>query len=212
MRPTLALLGFLSVLSTGCGFVLSKAPPTGHEQMQSFTCTESDAGPILDVVWASLNVLGAVAAASNPSEIENANEVVAVGLAWGIFSSFSAGSGFNKSKRCRRALQQLALRQGQANPTGQILPTDVPSVQAVLVSPAEDTLVVGERHQLVATAHSSSGTAIPNREFKWSSSNDAIASVSNAGLITAQSVGTVVIAANTGNVVGTARIVVIASR
>lgn len=214
MKPKLVLLGFLSLLLSGCGFVFSKAPPTGHEQMESFTCTESDAGPILDVVWASLNVLGAATAASDPSAYENSGQIVAVGLAWGIFSSFSAASGFNKSKQCRRALQQLALRQSQrqANPTGQILPTDLPSVQAVLVSPSEDTLVVGERHQLVATAHGSSGTVIANREFKWSSSNDAIASVSSAGLITAQAVGTVVIAANTGNVVGTARIVVIASR
>jgi len=46
----------------------------------------------------------------------------------------------------------------------------------------------------------------------WSSSNDAIASVSNAGLVTAHAAGAVVIAANTGNVVGTARLVVTAPR
>jgi uncharacterized protein YjdB len=214
MKPKLIVLGFLSLLSTGCGFVFTHAPPTGHEQMESFTCTESDAGPILDVVWASLNVLGAAAAASDPNAYENSGQIVTVGLAWGVFSSLSAASGFKKSKQCRRALQQLVQRQAQRqpSPTGQILPTDVPSVQAVLVNPSEDTLVVGERHQLVATAHSSSGTAIPDREFKWSSSNDAIASVSNAGLVTAHAAGTVTIAANTGNVVGTARIVVTASR
>ena len=46
--------------------------------------------------------------------------------------------------------------------------------------------------------------------FVWSSSNDAIASVNNAGLVTAHATGAVVIAANTDNVVGTANIVVAA--
>jgi hypothetical protein len=36
--------------------------------------------------------------------------------------------------------------------------------------------------------------------------------VSNAGLVTANAPGMVVIAANTGNVVGTARLVVVAAR
>jgi len=214
MKPTLVLLGLLPLLLPGCGFVFSQGPPTGHEQMESFTCTESNAGPILDIVWASLNVLGALGAASDPSAYENSGEIVAVGLGWGVFSSFSAASGFNKSKQCKLALRQLAERQAQrrANPSGLSLPTEVPSVQAVMVTPPEDTLAVGERVQLVASAHSSSGMVVPNRDFMWSSSNDAIASVSNAGLVTAHAAGAVVIAANTGNVVGTARLVVTAPR
>jgi len=214
MKPKLILLGLWPLLLTGCGFVFSKGPPTGHEQMESFTCTESNAGPILDIVWAGLNVLGAATVASDPTMYDNPDQIVVGGLAWGVFSSFSAASGFNKSKQCRRALQQLAERNAQrhANPTGLVLPTDATSVQAVVVSPSEDTVAVGQRRQLLASAHSSSGTVIPNREFMWSSSNDAIASVSNAGLVTAHAAGTVVIAANTGNVVGTARIVVTAPR
>ncbi len=210
MKPKLIVLSLSSLLLAGCGFVISQGPPTGHEQLDAFSCTESNAGPTLDIVWASLNVLGAVAAASDPSAYDNSGQIVAVGLAWGVFSSFSAASGFNKSKRCRAALLELAARQAQrrANPSGLTLPTEVPSVQAVMVTPPEDTLAVGERVQLVASAHSSSGIVVPNRDFMWSSSNDAIASVSNAGLVTARAAGTAVIAANTGNVVGTARIMV----
>jgi len=210
LKPKLIVLSLSSLLLAGCGFVISQGPPTGHEQLDAFSCTESNAGPTLDIVWASLNVLGAVAAASDPSAYDNSGQIVAVGLAWGVFSSFSAASGFNKSKRCRAALLELAARQAQrrANPSGLTLPTEVPSVQAVMVTPPEDTLAVGERVQLVASAHSSSGIVVPNRDFMWSSSNDAIASVSNAGLVTARAAGTAVIAANTGNVVGTARIMV----
>ena len=209
MRPRIVLLGLVPLLLSGCGFVFSHGPPTGHEQMESFTCTESNAGPTLDIVWASLNVLGAVAAAADPSAYDNSGEIVVVGIGWGVFSSFSAASGFNKSKQCRHALQQLAERNAQRR-AGVAGSVDLPS--AVVVSPSDDTLAVGGQRQLVANAHSSSGTVIPNRDFMWSSSNDAIASVSNAGLVTAHAVGTVVIAANTGNVVGTARIVVTAQR
>lgn len=209
MRPRIFLLGLVPLLLSGCGFVFSHGPPTGHEQMESFTCTESNAGPTLDIVWASLNVLGAVAAAADPSAYDNSGEIVVVGIGWGVFSSFSAASGFNKSKQCRHALQQLAERNAQRR-AGVAGSVDLPS--AVVVSPSDDTLAVGGQRQLVANAHSSSGTVIPNRDFMWSSSNDAIASVSNAGLVTAHAVGTVVIAANTGNVVGTARIVVTAQR
>ena len=208
------VVGFLALGASACGFVFSKGPPTGHEQMEAFTCTESDAAPILDLVWAGLNVLGAVAAASDPDAYVNPDQIVAVGLGWGVLSSFSAASGFSKSKQCRRALQLLAARHGppRGAPAPAVAPFDVPLVQAVVVTPSADTLAVGERVQLVATAHSSSGTLVPNREFAWSSSNDAIASVSNAGLVTAHAAGAVVIAANTGNVIGTARILVAAPR
>jgi hypothetical protein len=213
MKPKLLLLGLLALLQAGCGFVFTKGPPTGHEQMLAFSCTESDAGPILDIVWAGLNVLGALTVASDPSSYEDPTAIEVSGVAWGVFSSFSAASGFKKAKQCRAALQQLAERNAQrASQAGVALPTDLPSVAVVVVSPADDSVRVGEQRQLVATAQNSSGTLIPNREFRWSSSNDAVASVNNAGLVSAHAAGTVVIAANTGNVVGTARIVVTAPR
>ncbi len=212
MKPKLILLGLLSLLQTGCGFVFSKGPPAGHEQMLAFSCTESDAGPILDIIWGGLNVLGALTVASDPSSYDNPGQVEVVGVAWGVFSSFSAASGFNKSKQCRRALQQLAERNAQRANPALALPADLSSFAVVVVSPSDDSVRVGEQRQLVATAQNSSGTPIPNREFRWSSSNDAVASVSNAGLVTAHAAGTVVIAANSGNVVGTARIVVTAPR
>jgi len=205
MKHAVLVVAFLSLVLSGCGFVLTKGPPTGHEQMTGFTCTESDAGPILDVVWAALNVLSAAVVASDPDAFVNSDLNVVLGLAWGAFSTFSAASGFSKSKQCRRALLLLAQRQG-------LVPVDVALVHAVVVTPSADTLAVGERVQLVATAHSSSGTVVPNREFAWSSSNDAIASVSNAGLVTAHAAGAVVIAASTGNATGTASVLVAGTR
>ena len=65
MKPRLAL-ALLPLFVSGCGFLISQGPPTGHEQMPAFSCTESTTGPTLDLVWAGLNVLGAVAASADP--------------------------------------------------------------------------------------------------------------------------------------------------
>jgi len=209
MKPNLILLGLSSLLFTGCGLLLTNGPPTGHEQMDSFTCTEHDAGPILDAFGAGITVLAAASAVVEPDWHDNSGRIVTVGLAWGVVSGFSAANGFKKAKRCRAAYRQLAIRHGQ-HPSD--LPPEGPYVQAVVVSPADTRMAVGEQRQLSAMAHASSGALMPDQPFLWSSSNEAIASVSNTGLVTAHAAGTVVIAANAGNVVGMARIVVTAPR
>jgi hypothetical protein len=199
----------LLIVASGCGFLFTHGPPTGHEQLEYIPCTESDAGPILDVVWGGLNLLGAAAIASSPDDYENPGVGTASGVAWGVFSAFSAASGFKKASACKNA--RIALAQRQAG-RGMAPLTDSAMVISVVVSPATDTLVVGAQLQLVAAAHTSSGATVPGRMFTWSSSNDAIASVSNAGLVTAHARGAVVIAANTNNVVGTATVTVTGGR
>ena len=203
-----ALAGCLVASTTACGFIFSHGPPDGHEQMSSFNCTEGNAGPILDIVWGGLNVIGALAAASDPSAYENSDQIVVVGLSWGVVSGTAAAVGFNKSKKCRVAKKQLAERQAQGQVPSQT-PADAGPPVAVVVNPPNDTLHVGERVQLVATAHNSSGLPVANSAFFWTSSNDAVASVNEAGLVTANASGTVTIAARTGTIVGTARVVVL---
>jgi len=208
MKAKLAACVLFLPLSAGaCGFIFSHAPPEGHEQLQYFSCTETNTGPILDIVWGGLNVLGAIGVAADPSAFDAPGPTVASGLAWGVLSGAAAGVGFNKSRRCRDAKQQLAARQAQML-QGISMRVDQPPVEAVVVNPPADTLVIDERTQLAASAHTSGGTVIPGKPFSWSSSNDAIASVSAAGLVTAYAPGAVVIAARTDNVVGTATIVV----
>ena len=214
----LALVCFALATTAGCGFIFSKAPPVGHERMDYFTCTESNTGPILDIVWGGLNVLGALSIAADPDAFEaewgyDASTQVVIGLGWGVVSSFAAASGFSKSKQCREAKLLLAQRQAQSRSAAATAPPVAASaVQSVMLTPQADTLAVGATLQLVATAFHSSGVVIPDRTFTWSSSNDAVASVSNAGLVTANAPGSVVIAANTGNVVGTARLTVVEVR
>lgn len=197
----------LLTAASGCGFLFVHGPPTGHEQLEYIPCTESDAGPVLDIVWGSLNVLGAIIIAGSPEEYDNPDVAVASGLAWGAISAVSAPTGFKKVSACKNARQALAQRQAARGAVPMVVPDSV-AVIAVVITPAGDTLAVGAQRQLVATAHNSSGATVSGRMFTWSSSNDAIASVSNAGLVSAHAPGSVVIAANTNNVVGTATLVI----
>jgi hypothetical protein len=211
------MVTILLASSTGCGFIFTNGPPAGHEQMVGFSCTESNTGPVLDAVWASINLAGALVAASQ-SEADyydygyTRGSVIAVGLTWAALSGSAAAVGFGKTSKCRSAKQAMFARLQQANAAQSTPVTPRLGIdtlpQGVTLSPARDTLRVGEQLQLVATAHTSSGAPLPFKRFRWSSSNDAIASVSSAGLVTAHAQGQVVIAANADNVVGTATIVV----
>jgi hypothetical protein len=209
-RPrAFALPIVLICLSTSaCGFILVNAPPTGHEQMASFNCTESNAGPVLDIVWGGLNVLGALAASSDPDAYANPDQIVGVGLAWGVLSGASAAVGFGKTSRCREARRSLLARQGVGAVSPSLAQPAVVIPVAVVVTPPTGTLRVGERLQFLSAAYSSSGATIPNASFAWSSSNDAIASVNAAGLVAATAPGTVIIAARSGTIVGTASLTV----
>jgi hypothetical protein len=112
-----ALLALLPLATGGCGFILVHGPPQGHEQMVYISCTESDAGPIVDGIWAGLNLFGAIYAASLSEEDfftpAERNAYVASGIVWTGFSSAAAVVGLNKTKKCRAAKEQLARRQAE---------------------------------------------------------------------------------------------------
>ena len=175
--------------------------------MGAFYCTESDVGPALDIVWGGLNLLGALAIASDPDAYVEPTTGIVVGLSWGVISGAAAAVGFGRSKRCREAKMLLAQRQAQSVARPAAPPAEM-AIASVVVDSPRDTIEVGEQVQLVATAYHSSGVSVPTG-FRWSSSNDAIAAVSVAGLVSATAPGTVVIAANGSNVVGTTTLVVV---
>jgi hypothetical protein len=178
--------------------------------MNHFTCTETKVGPVIDLIWAALNVTGAAIAISDEA-VEDRDQVIAVGLGWGLVSGAAAFVGLDKTAKCRKAKRLLVQRQMRMTPISQA----TENVAGVNVTPSQAALSPGDEIQLLASAHGSSGATIPNKVFIWSSSNDAIASVSPAGLVTAHAEGTVAIAARTdsgpGSVVGITRISVLGS-
>jgi uncharacterized protein YjdB len=88
-----------------------------------------------------------------------------------------------------------------------VVPVPVASVQ---VTPAVDTVVVGQTTQLTASPRDSIGTPLPDRALGWTSSNGAVATVSAAGLVVGAQAGTVTMTATSEGKSGTARIVVLA--
>ena len=93
--------------------------------------------------------------------------------------------------------------------TASITVTPVP-VATVTVSPASQTLQTGGAVQLTATPRDASGNPLSGRTITWASANQAVATVSATGLVTAQAVGTATITATSEGKSGTAAITVVA--
>ncbi|HEX2080529.1 MAG TPA: Ig-like domain-containing protein [Longimicrobium sp.] len=81
-------------------------------------------------------------------------------------------------------------------------------VAAVEVTAPAPTMTVGARMQLTATARSGSGAALPGVTLAWASSNEAIATVSFSGEVTASAPGQAVIRATGGGRTGETTITV----
>ena len=70
-----------------------------------------------------------------------------------------------------------------------------PTVASVVVTLAASSLQVGQTTQATAVARDGSGAAISGASITWSSSNTAVATVSNSGLVTAVAAGSASITA-----------------
>ena len=95
-----ALLGVLlplSLLSSGCSFLVVHGPPTGHEAMSTFSCTESRGAPIIDIALGAFWVWFFHADGSNDPLLP-------------VTHGISAAYGFKKVSDCRRAQSAAARR------------------------------------------------------------------------------------------------------
>ncbi|HEX5871789.1 MAG TPA: Ig-like domain-containing protein, partial [Longimicrobium sp.] len=82
----------------------------------------------------------------------------------------------------------------QKSATALVRVTLEPPAAVQIVAPAE-MMLVGVTMQLAAVARNAAGAAIPDRVFTWSSANEAVATVSAAGVVRALRSGDVVITA-----------------
>ncbi len=81
-------------------------------------------------------------------------------------------------------------------------PSSEESVSLVNVSPDNADMTVGDTVRLTASAFSETGAEIRGRSVLWSSSDQAAATITNGGLVTAHAKGRVVIEASVGGVSG----------
>lgn len=100
---------------------------------------------------------------------------------------------------------------GDAAPTTPTTPTPPtpPAVASVIVSLSSTQLVAGSTTIATAETRSSTGVSLTGRAVSWSSSNPAIASVSNIGAITALTPGTTSIIATSEGQSGSAVLTVL---
>lgn len=81
-------------------------------------------------------------------------------------------------------------------------------VASVLVSIAEAALTVGQTTQATATARAADGSALAGRTITWASSNNAVATVSSAGLVTSLAAGSTNITATSEGQSGSVALIV----
>ena len=84
-----------------------------------------------------------------------------------------------------------------------------PVVASVEVSPPTSSKQVGETVQLSATVKDASGNILSGQSVTWSSSATTVASVSGAGLVTANAIGSATISASAGGKTGNSSITVV---
>lgn len=82
------------------------------------------------------------------------------------------------------------------------------TIETITISPAADTTGIGLTAQFTATARDADGNVVSDVEFTWTSSNTAIATVDDNGLATGVATGSCTITAASGDVQGTATLVV----
>lgn len=104
------LLALIPAVTGGCSFMLVNGPPTGHQELASFTCTESRNLPTSDLGLAGWLVLtrnwhGDTSEPRAPGAKKATKLVVAV------LYGLSAYTGFKLVNECRDAKLALARRQ-----------------------------------------------------------------------------------------------------
>ena len=92
--------------------------------------------------------------------------------------------------------------------TGTAVAVVMQSAGSITVSPAADTIVIGDTLRLAAEAFDVNGQRVEGAEFAWTSSDESVATVDASGLVRGIAEGTASITATAGSAQGTARITV----
>ena len=101
-----------------------------------------------------------------------------------------------------------AIRAQAGDAWGTALVTVMQSAGSVVVSPAADTVALGDTVRLAAEALDANGHPVERAEFHWSSSNVWVAAVDRSGLVTGNGEGSATITATLDDVRGASAITV----
>jgi len=190
----------LALTLGGCSIAFTHGPPPGHEKLPEFNCTTSNVGPVLDLVVGTVVLINVVAAVTEQNDYETLNAPAVAGgfVGAAVFGSLAV-VGFDKTAKCRSAKQQLAARKAEAQ--------NAIVLDSLRVTPAADSLSVGQAVALTAIVFGTGGTVKPPSPVRWSSSREGVAWVTSTGFVTALAPGSAVITARASNAEGTATVV-----
>jgi hypothetical protein len=115
-------LAVLSSQVTACSLLFSKEPPPLEERFGDFDCSGYTA-PVLDTIWAGLNLIGAMSAAGTSQtdwdrtqHTASRGVTIGVGLAWFGISGVSAAYGYKMASACRDRTEEAADRPRRVPP------------------------------------------------------------------------------------------------
>ena len=198
VRTPFVLLAVVSALWAGCGE--DGAEPTAPEAPRATTVEVSPA-------TAELAALGATVQLSAAVRDQNGQAMAGASVSWSSGDTLAAtvdASGLVTA--VGNGTATITATSGSASGSGAVMVDQATS--AVVVSPAEDTVVLGDTLRLTAEAFDANGHRIGGAVLSWSSSDAGVAQVDESGLVRGVAEGTVRVTAAAGDASGVAGITV----
>ncbi len=175
--------------ASGCGDDATEPPPTEPSRPVAITVTPPTA---------QLEALEATVELSADVRDQNGRRIMEAAVAWGSSNTGVA--------TVSTAGLVTAVGNGTATVTataGAVSATSAVTVAQVAtgveLSPAVDTVLVGDSIRLSATAEDANGHVVAGSPFTWSSSDVSVATVDDSGLVRAVAGGAVTISARSGS-------------
>ena len=202
-RTIIRLSAVLAVvaLAKGCGDGESPSAPPTPEPARPTTVAVSPATHELTAFGATVQLM---------AEVRDQNARVMAGATVTWTSSASSVATVDASGLVTAVGNGTAtITASGGSASGSAVVTVTQSVASVEVSPATAPLTaLGETVQLTAEAFDGNGHAVAGAEFSWESSDDAVATVDESGLVTGVAEGTATVTATAGSASGTATVTV----
>ena len=189
------------IWASGCGDAATEPapPPPDPPRPTTMTVTPSTA---------ELAALGATVQLTAEVRDQNGNAMSGAAVNWSSSATAVASvDGTGLVAAAGNGTATITATAGSASGGAQV--TVAQEASSVTVSPAADTLVVGDTLRLNAEAADANGHAVAGAEFAWVSQDTLVAVVDGAGLVTGIAAGDVAVTATSSGATGAAALTVV---
>ena len=188
--------------ASGCGDGATEPPTPTPDPPQPTTVT---VGP----ATTQLTALGATVQLTAEVRDQNGQVMGGASVIWASSTpEVATVSSSGLATAAGNGIATITATAGSASGTATV--TVAQEVVAVAVTPAADTLVVGDTLRLAAEATDANGHVVEEAEFAWASSDTLVAVVDDAGLVTGVGAGDAEVTATAAGITGRAELTVVA--